>query len=158
MEIAAIDQRYRDAVNQILKEEWGCPPSVSLGRAIDTRELPGFVSLSDGGAINGVVTYHIRPEECEIVTLNSLDENKGIGTALIHAVIAAARAAGCHRLWLITTNDDIDAIRFYQLKGFDWVAWHRDTMDAARKLKPQIPMAGMYGIPIRHELEFEMKL
>lgn len=157
MEIAAIDQRYRDAVNKILKAEWGCPPSVSLGRVIDTLALPGFVSLSDG-AINGVITYHFRPSECEIVTLNSLDENKGIGTALIEAVIAAARAEGCRRLWLITTNDDIGAIRFYQRKGFDWAAFHRNTMDAARKLKPAIPAVGMHGIPIRHELEFEMLL
>lgn len=157
MIITAIDQRYRDAVNGILKKEWGCPPSVSLGRAIDTLALPGFVSLSDG-EINGVVTYHIRPRECEIVTLNSFDENKGIGTALIEAVVSAAKAAGCQRLWLITTNDDIEAIRFYQRKGFDWVAWHRDSMDEARKLKPQIPMRGMHGIPIRHELEFEMPL
>lgn len=157
MEIVAIDKQHRDAVNRILKREWNCPPSVALGRSIDTLDLPGFVSLSDG-VINGVITYHFRPLECEIVTLNSFEENKGIGTALIDAVVSAARAEGCHRLWLITTNDDIGAIRFYQRKGFDWVAFHRNTMDDARKLKPAIPAVGMHGIPIQHELEFEMLL
>lgn len=157
MNIQAIDDQYRDAVNRILKEEWHCPPSVALGRSIDTLDLPGFVSLSDG-VINGVVTYHIRQSECEIVTLNSFEENKGIGMALVNAVLAAARAQGCRRLWLITSNDDIGAIRFYQLKGFDWVAFHRDAMDVSRTIKPAIPKLGMHGIPIRHELEFEILL
>ena len=158
MNIQAIDGQYREAVNAILKEEWDCPPCTTRGRAIDTTVLPGFVSLTELGAVNGVVTFRIEQGECEITTLNSLDENRGIGTALVEAVLAVARAEGCHRLWLITTNDDIDAIRFYQLKGFDWVALHRNAMEHSRRMKPSIPLRGMHNIPIRHELEFEIQL
>lgn len=157
MNIQPIDIQYRDDVNTILKREWNCPPSVSRGNAIDTTQSPGFISLS-GNNINGVITYNIKDLECEIVTLNSFEENKGVGTALINTVYSVAKANNCKRLWLITTNDDIDAIRFYQIKGFEWVATHTNAMDVSRKIKPSIPLAGMYNIPIKHELEFEIKL
>ena len=157
MNIQYIAQEYREAVSTILKDEWNCPPSVSRGRVVDTTTLPGFISLS-GNKVNGVITYNIEESDCEIVTLNSLEENKGIGTALIHAVVAVAKENGCRRLWLITTNDDIGAIRFYQRKGFDLAAAHINAMEISRKMKPSIPMIGMNNIPIKHELEFEMWL
>lgn len=118
MQVCEISAQYREEVNRILFEEWHCPPSVSRGRRIDTTILPGFLCL-EAGTIQGVVTYHLEGRACEIVTLNSFKENKGIGTALIHEVLEVARAHACERLWLITTNDDINAIRFYQRRGFD---------------------------------------
>ena len=158
MKIVHIGTQYRNEVNKILKDEWSCPPCISKGKVIDTTMLSGFVSLSAGNKINGVVTYYIENEECEIVTLNSFDENKGIGTALINAVYRLAQNNGCKRLWLITTNDDIEAIRFYQRKGFEWCATHMNAMDISRKLKPSIPLIGNYNIPIKHEIEFEINL
>ncbi len=155
--IVEIDSNYREAVNRILKEEWNCPPSISRGKSLDTTILPGFVSVA-GENINGVITYHIDGDECEVVTLNSLEENKGIGTELINAVLSIAKKHKCSRVWLITTNDDINAIRFYQKKGFDLVAAHINAMDLSRKMKPSIPMIGMDGIAIKHELEFEVNI
>jgi Acetyltransferases len=157
MKILPINEEYRPIVNDILKREWNCPPSISKGKATDTTIIPGFVAV-DNDEVTGVVTYNIVDSECEIVTLNSLIENKGIGTALINEVLAAAKSAKCTRLWLITTNDDINAIRFYQLKGFDLAAAHINAMDNSRKLKPSIPLIGMDNIPLKHELEFEIVL
>jgi GNAT superfamily N-acetyltransferase len=157
MHLQEITEEYRDRVNQILKEEWNCPPSISRGIAIDTTVLPGFLFI-ENDAIKGVVTYHIRNKECEIVTLNSFEENRGIGTALILEVLTIARENKCKRLWLITTNDAINAIRFYQMKGFDLKAVHINAMEISRKLKPSIPLIGMDQIPIKHELEFEILL
>lgn len=111
-----IDEKNRDNVNQILWEEWRCPPSISRGKIIDTTILPGFLFI-ENEVIKGVITYNIENEECEIVTLNSFEENKGIGTALINEILDNAQKNECKRLWLITTNDDINAIRFYQKKG-----------------------------------------
>ena len=73
-------------------------------------------------------------------------------------VRAAAVAAGCRRLWLITTNDNLPALRFYQRRGFVLAALHRDAIAASRRLKPQIPLLGLDNIPIRDELELEMAL
>jgi ribosomal protein S18 acetylase RimI-like enzyme len=104
------------------------------------------------------VTYNIDVNECEIVTMNSLEEGRGIGTALINTVKQTAIAAGCKRLWLITTNDNTAALHFYQRRGFVIAAVHPNAMEESRKLKPEIPLTGNDGIPIRDEIELEMML
>lgn len=157
MSVQPLTERRRARVNQILKEEWNCPPSVSRGRLIDTTSLPGFLFM-EGEDIIGVVTYYIEESECEIVTLNSFRENRGIGTALVHSVLEVAKKAHCKRLWLVTTNDDINAIRFYQKKEFELIAVHINAMQMARQQKPSIPLIGMDDIPIKHEFEFEIQL
>jgi len=157
MGVEIITSEYRQEVNKILQTEWNAPPVVSKGKLHNTARLPGFVFLCDRKII-GVITYNIENDECEIVTLNSLIENKGVATALIKATLAVAEDSKCKRLWLITTNDDIGAIRFYQKKGFDLAAAHINAVDISRKLKPTIPLVGMDNIPIKHELEFEIKL
>jgi RimJ/RimL family protein N-acetyltransferase len=95
---------------------------------------------------------------CELVSLDSLREGQGIGSALLAGVADEAGRRGCHRLWLITTNDNLDAIRFYQRRGMRLVAVHRGGVDEARRLKPSIPLMGEHGIPIHDELEFELVL
>ena len=157
MYLYELNEEYRDSVNKILKDEWHCPPSISRGKIIDTTILPGLLYIKNE-VIKGVITYNIENEECEIVTLNSFEENRGIGTTLIQGVLDIAQKNNCKRLWLITTNDDINAIRFYQKKGFDLKAAHINAMEYSRKLKPSIPLIGMDSIPIKHELEFEIIL
>ena len=154
MNIYEINEKYRDAVNKILYDEWNCPPSISKGKSVDTTVLPGFLFI-ENDVIKGVITYSITDDECEIITLNSFEENRGIGTALINAVYKEAEKENCRRLWLITTNDDINAIRFYQIKDFELAAVYINAIEEARQMKPAIPFVGMNGIPIKHELEFE---
>lgn len=101
------------------------------------------------------MTYEIKDRECQIVSLDSKQENQGIGTALVNCVVQAAREKGCLRVWLITTNDNTRAMRFYQRRGFNLVALHFDAVNVSRELKPEIPLRGWDGIPIRHE-EFEL--
>jgi hypothetical protein len=83
---------------------------------------------------------------------------QGVGTALIEAVKVAAIEAGCRRLWLMTTNDNLHALGFYQRRGFRLVAVYPGAVDAARLLKPEIPLLGNDGIPIRDEIELEIAL
>lgn len=157
MSVFSIDPHYRKKADEIIRSEWGGPISVSVGRTIDTRQIPGFVYVQHGKVI-GAVTYCIRGEECEIVTLNSYYEDKGIGTALIDAVAEAAKDQGCKRLWLVTTNDNTRAIRFYQKRGFSLAAVHLNALDQSRRIKPSIPLTGIDGIPLQHEIEFEKTL
>src|SRR4051812_46379278 len=128
---------------------------VSRGAARDATVLPGFAAHLDG-SLAGLATYRIDGGECELVTLDSVREGAGVGTALVDALAGAAGAAGASRLWLITTNDNLPALRFYQRYGFDLVAVHRDAVARARALKPSIPRVGLDGIPIRHELELQL--
>jgi N-acetylglutamate synthase-like GNAT family acetyltransferase len=129
------------------------------GRLTDARRLPGFFAVDDDGRVIGVATYEIRDGQCEVVTLGAVVEGRGAGTALLAAVAEAAAAAGCRRAWLITTNDNVNAIGFYQRRGWDWCGFHRRAVDESRRtLKPEIPERDPTGIPISHELEFELRL
>ena len=136
---------------------FGAAVVVARGRRHDPAKLRGFVAEEDGTLL-GAVTFLREEDEIEVVTLDSAVENRGAGTALLAAVEALARAEGVWRLCLVTTNDNIRAIRFYQKRGWNLCAFYRDAVAAARKLKPEIPLAGNNGIAIRHEIEFELRL
>ena len=126
-----------------------------LGRLENSLDHPSFVAVRDGRVV-GVATYVIDGDSCELLTLHVDDRFRGIGTALVDAVVAAAE--GCSRLWLITTNDNTDAIRLYQRDGWEWCDFHRDAVANSRTLKPELPETGAHGIPIKHEIEFEYPL
>ncbi|HUV30893.1 MAG TPA: GNAT family N-acetyltransferase [Acidobacteriota bacterium] len=137
---------------------WGADFIVTRGRIVYPSEIPGFIAESSDGRKSGLVTYEIFDDQWEIVTLDALTRRSGIGTALTTRVREAAVAAGCKRLWLITTNDNLDAIRFYQRRGFTIAAVHLNALAHSRELKPAIAEIGLYGIPLRDEIEFEMLL
>lgn len=130
---------------------------VRKGGLIDASVLPGFVA-TDGGRLVGFLTYEAAHDECEVVAIISTEEGRGIGRALMDAVRDHAVAAGCRRLWLITTNDNTRAFRFYQQWGMDLCAFHRHGVRRSRKLKPSLPERGADGIRPDHELEFELLL
>lgn len=156
-EIISLTQSDRDMVADYLMDAWGFTAVVSRGVLHEAENLPGFAAIADKEMV-GLVTYHIEQDACEIVTLNASYSGIGIGSALIEAVKQAGAVRQCKRLWLITTNDNIEALRFYQKRGFEMVAVHRGAIAQSRLLKPAIPLIGNYGIPIRDEIEFEMAL
>lgn len=155
--IIEIEKKDGPLVSVFVAASWGSPMSVSRSRIFNTSELPGFM-YKEGERIAGLLTYHIGDEDCEIVTLNSHFNNRGLASQLIDKVIQKAKAIGCKRVWLITTNDNTNAIRFYQKRGFEWVGFYKDSMKESRKLKPEIPERGDDDIPIKHEIEFEFRL
>ncbi|MDQ0878263.1 ribosomal protein S18 acetylase RimI-like enzyme [Paenibacillus sp. V4I3] len=130
---------------------------ISRGQVHSLDNLPGYVVLIDD-EIKGLITYNIYNDECEIVSLDSKVKGQGIGTKLIDLVIEKARGSSCKRVWLITSNDNLRAIRFYQKRGFDIKAVHQNAITEARKIKPSIPLIGFDGIPVRHEIEFELMI
>jgi ribosomal protein S18 acetylase RimI-like enzyme len=155
--IVPITPQDRDWVAAFMVAHWGSPQIVSRGQIHHPARLPGFYADRDGARI-GLVTYHLSGTACEITSLDSLHEGHGIGSALVDAVEGAARAAGCTRLWLITTNDNTHALRFYQRRGFLLAALHVNALSRSRQLKPEIPLIGMDGIPLRDEIELEKQL
>ena len=148
----------REWAERILEESWGSARIATHGRVVDASGLPGFVAVAGNGHRLGLLTYEVHDGQCEIVTLNSLQPGMGIGQRLIRRALECAMEAGASRVWLITTNDNIDALRFYQKAGFGIVAVHRDAVTLSRRLKPEIPLAGENGIPIRDEIELELVL
>ncbi|MHA1614637.1 MAG: GNAT family N-acetyltransferase [Candidatus Thorarchaeota archaeon] len=141
-------------MTKVLLENWASTIIVTRGISYETENLPGFVAEIDGKRF-GLLTYIIKNEELEIVTMNAIEERKGIGTSLLDEIENLAKQKNCKRLWLVTTNDNVDALRFYQKRGYEIKAVHRHAIEESRKLKPQIPLVGNYGIPIRDEIEME---
>jgi ribosomal protein S18 acetylase RimI-like enzyme len=129
-----------------------------LGELVDTSALPVVVAYWDEEVV-GALAYDIAHGECEVVTIEALHQGSGIGRALLLAVCDRARERECARVWLVTTNDNTVAIRFYQRQGMELCAVHLGAVDDARaRLKPSIARVGADGIPIRHELVFERVL
>lgn len=160
--IRPLEQKDRNWVAHFLDKHWSSTKIVSRGKAYYAHLLPGFaVELLDAppdAPAAGLATYNIENGECEILTLDSLQPGMGIGTALIEAIKEAATEAGCERVWLITTNDNLNALKFFQKRGFELVAVHRNALAEARKMKPQIPITGKDNIPLRDEIELEFPL
>jgi len=155
--IRPISEADRAWVASLLTQQWGSPLSVSRGKCLDAAALPGFLAERTTERL-GLVTYHLVGRDCEVVTLNSLAGGMGIGTALLKAVQEKASDAGAERIWLITTNDNVTALEFYQKRGFVLAHLHRDAVTESRRMKPQIPLVAANGIPIRDELELELIL
>jgi ribosomal protein S18 acetylase RimI-like enzyme len=125
------------------------------GALIDASVLPGFVATDSGRPV-GLLTYEAANGECEVVAIISTEEGRGIGRVLMDAVRDHAAATGYRRLWLITTNDNSRAFRFYQLWGMDLCAFYRHGARRSREVKPSLPERGVDGVPL--ELEFELPL
>jgi GNAT superfamily N-acetyltransferase len=144
-------------VKQFITEHWAAESVVVHETTYFPHDLPGYMAIMDEAPV-GLVTFHITRDECEIVTLDSISPGLGIGTALINIVKQHALECGCQKLWLVTTNDNIDALMFYQKRGFLLTKLHVGAVERARKLKPSIPLYGIESIPIRDEIELEMRL
>jgi GNAT superfamily N-acetyltransferase len=135
--------------------------AVVARRGVVERPLdhPALVAEDEAGRLLGVLTYVNHGDSCEVLTLHADERLRGVGTALLAAVRAIAVEAGCRRLWLITTNDNMDALRFYQRRGFRLAVLRAGAVDDSRAgLKPEIPVVGNHGIPIRDEIELEAEL
>ncbi len=130
---------------------------LSRSEVHDPHRLPGFIA-KDGQERVGLVTYHIVGDACEVVTIDALCQFVGVGTMLLEKVERTAREAGCAKIWTITTNDRLDAQRFFQKRGFRLSDVRLDSMTKIRLLKPSVPLVGDYGIAVRDELEFEKSL
>ena len=155
--IRPINKEDKAWIIDLCNEWWAGPIQITRGRAHYVDKHPGFIAVQDDTQA-GLITYNIDGDQCEITLLNSLVEGKGIGTALVNEVRNVARESGCKRLWLITTNDNTVGLRFLQKRGFSLVAVHRNAIEKSRELKPEIPLTGKDGIPIRDEIELEIVL
>ena len=157
IEIRALAADDRAWAAALLRERWGAALVVSRGREHRADELPGLVAWTPGGRA-GLLTYRVAGPECEVVTLDALTPGRGTGTALLEAVRALAAGRGCRRLWLVTTNDNVPAQRFYARRGWRLAALHGDALSESRRLKPEIPLRGLDGAPLRDEPEYEQVL
>ena len=145
-------------IRKSIRARWGAEFVVAHGVVYYPHRLRGFVAETSRASRIGLATYGIESAACELVTLDSLQPGQGVGSALLQTVADVAAERGCRRLWCITTNDNLPAIRFYQRRGWRMVAVHPDAIACARARKPSIPRRGIDDIPIRDEIELELRL
>ena len=137
MDIRRIDQASRERINAFIVRRWYTMQMVVHGESIDLGNADGYYAC-EGNDILGLITYRIIGKEMEILSLDSQREGRGI--------------------LLITTNDNLAALRFYQKRGFEMCRLCCNALDQARKIKAEIPLIGMNGIPLKHEIVLEMIL
>jgi N-acetylglutamate synthase-like GNAT family acetyltransferase len=152
--IRPVEDTDRTWVKTFIEDRWGSEIVISRATVYEPHRLPGFIAYADGES-RGLVTYHLRGNQCEIITIDTTVNNKGVGTMLLTRVFDEAHLKKWARVWLITTNDNINAIAFYQKRGMHIAAIHSNAMQESRRIKSKIPLIAENGIPIRDEIEFE---
>lgn len=157
IQLRRVTEHDLSRLRQIWRKNWGDDFIVIRGVVYRPEDLEGFIAYN-GPECVGEITYRLCEEDCEIVTLDSECEGQGLGTRLIDAVVEEARKQNCRRVFLITTNDNLNALGFYQKRGFELVKINRGAINESRKLKPSIPLIGMNKIPMRDEIELEIVL
>jgi ribosomal protein S18 acetylase RimI-like enzyme len=155
--VRAVGAADHAVVGALMREAWGTMVVARRGEAVDVTGLAGFVARLDGADV-GLALVAAREDEYEVVAISTQVEGRGVGRALLETCIQEARARGCRRLWLSTTNNNVRALAFYQRNGLDLCAFRRDGVAESRKVKPSIPLVDPTGCPIAHELELELVL
>lgn len=155
--IEPITDRHRNWIEARTEELFNGSFVISRGQRHEPAKLAGFVAVDDAEIV-GIATYRLEHSTCELITIEALWQWQGIGSTLLRSVEEQARCQGCCTLWLVTTNDNVDALRFYQKRGFTIKAVHVNALEQSRQIKPGIPLLGNYGICIRDEIELEKPL
>jgi ribosomal protein S18 acetylase RimI-like enzyme len=141
----------------VLQERWGGDLIVARGRVYGIEDLRALLAL-DGEERVGLLTFNLQGDTAEIVTLDAFREGAGVGGALVDAVAQQARTESARRLVVMTTNDNVHALRFYQRAGFQLAAVRTGAVAEARRIKPSIPQIGHEEIPIRDEIDLIRQL
>ncbi|HEX5395821.1 MAG TPA: GNAT family N-acetyltransferase [Candidatus Limnocylindria bacterium] len=143
----------------IAEHSGGTPVVARLGEVIDPLTLDGLVSELDGTPLGLATVQETAELGMEVVTLHADPAGRGAGTILLQTAWQVAAASGHHRLWLVTTNDNLDALHFYLRHGMRVAAVHPGAVDGDRELKPEIPANnGENGIAIRDLIELELTI
>jgi len=159
VQVRAVRDDERGWLRATIRDRWGDEIVAGRGRVRTPHQLPAMVAVEDSGERVGLATYVVEGEDAELVSLDALRPGAGVGRALLDAVAATARAAGAERLLVMTTNDNLAALRFYQRNGFRMSALRPGAVDEARaSVKPSIPETGHDGIPLRDEIDLVLAL
>jgi ribosomal protein S18 acetylase RimI-like enzyme len=132
--------------------EWG-EPILMRGRAWPLASCDCLIAADASKEFLGLLAFS-RDEApiVEVVALNAFAPGRGVGTALL-AALPAHLGPGFTQLRLGTTNDNLDALRFYQRRGWRLAALRPGAVDQARALKPSIPLIGDHGLSVRDEID-----
>lgn len=151
-DIEPLSSLHQKQVMAFFTHSWGSSKMVTSTGTHHLHELEGFVAWSSTGELIGIVTFQRYDGVIEVISLDSVVENQGIGSRLLMMVESVAVEDQIPLIKVITTNDNIGALSFYQRKGYRIKEVIQGAVDRARQVKPEIPLIGERGIPIHDEL------
>ncbi|QQE81296.1 GNAT family N-acetyltransferase [Alicyclobacillus sp. SO9] len=154
---APVSSAEKDWVRKLWESEWGGATMISRGKTYRLAELSCLVAVEQT-EVMGAATYHVDADSCELVSINAIRAGLGVGTQLLRGVENAARLPGSSKVWIITSNDNLDAMKFYQRRGYRMTQIYVGAIDNARLQKETIPRIGNYGIEIHDEIELAKPL
>jgi len=154
-EIRPIDDRT--FLEELLRLRWSGGALVLRGRIIHPKDVEALAAYHDG-KLAGVATWLLDGPVIYLATLNNISGERGVGVALLDAITQLGRQKGSALLRAIVTNDNLNALGFYQRRGFRIIDVHPGAVDMIRSLMPNIPTTGANRIPIRDEIELEIAL
>ena len=150
--IIRTDEKLKLEVKKIFIDKWKTDYMISKYKIHYVDNLESFVYL-ENNTIVGILTFVIENNDIEIVSLDSFKENNGIGSLLINEIIKYYKINNFKKVWLVTTNDNLHALKFYQKRNFNISNIYLNAVNKAREIKPSIPKNGYDDIPILHEIE-----
>ena len=147
--VREILEQDRAWLRGFLQHRWGGDTLLTRGKEHKVASASGFLA-TEGQKIVGVLTYADDGEHCEVLTLDALEPGRGIGRLLVDALMESREVGEV--ITVVTSNDNLDALGFYQRIGFQLTAVLPEAINNARLTKPSIPTVSKRGIPIRDEL------
>lgn len=143
-----------ESLKQIFENNWGSVFMIYDSKKINLLEIE-HIKISNDNILEGILTFFEDQTNIHIVSLNSFVSKQGIGKRLLEELEYLAKQRKKKTLFVETTNDNCNAIKFYQTHGFDMYQLQINEVINQRILKPSIPLNGYYGIPIKHIIKFK---
>ena len=147
----------RSFLDELLRLRWSGGAVMLRGKIVHPKDVEAMAAYREG-RLAGVATWRLEGPVFYLVTLNNISEQRGVGVALLEAMMALGREKGSALLRVIVTNDNLNALGFYQRRGFRIVGVSPGVIDAIRTLMPNVPTMGQNRIPMRDEIELEIAL
>jgi hypothetical protein len=134
------EEADRAELDALFVRLWGATQVIAHDERMDLRTLPTLVAVDGSGEFAGALVWRPDGDAVEVAGIGAVASGGGVGTALLDAA------------------DNTGALRFYQRRGLCIVAVDAGAVDRARVIKPEMPLVGFDGIPLRDELRLEMEL
>ena len=146
-----LDPDDRGWMREFFSARWASETMITRGRAFHVDTLDALLAWENDRRV-GLITWRQDGSTAEIMSLDALAEAQGIGSALLASAEDTLGQSGVKIVEIITSNDNLNALRFYQRRGYRLSHVFVNAIDEARRLKPNIPRVGDYGIPIHDEI------
>lgn len=148
-----------ETARKLVVEQWGDDAFIISGKVYPTSEMTLLGAWTPLGQLRGLAYYKVNGSTMLLGAIITIGERaKGVGKILFDAVLAEARTTRMRKMRALTTNDNFEAMKFYQRCGMRFETLYPGGADAFRAFKPGIYRNGKHGLPLRDILEFELSL